>query len=34
MAIEEGARLRLRVEGDSVVLEPVRDALWLVMHGP
>jgi AbrB family looped-hinge helix DNA binding protein len=34
LGIEEGSRLRLRVEGDRVVLEPVRDALWLVMHGP
>ncbi|MFP3321425.1 MAG: AbrB/MazE/SpoVT family DNA-binding domain-containing protein [Acidilobus sp.] len=32
--IEEGSRLRLRIEGDRVVLEPVRDALWFAMHGP
>jgi len=29
-----GSRLRLRVEGDRIVLEPVRDALWFAMHGP
>jgi AbrB family looped-hinge helix DNA binding protein len=34
LGIEEGFRLRLRVEGDRVVLEPVRDALWFAMHGP
>jgi len=34
LGIEEGSRLRLRVEGDRVVLEPVRDALWFAMHGP
>ena len=34
LGIEEGARLRLRVEGNRVVLEPVRDALWFAMHGP
>jgi len=34
LGIEEGSRLRLRVEGDRVVLEPVRDALWFAVHGP
>ncbi|ESQ20251.1 MAG: looped-hinge helix DNA binding domain, AbrB family [uncultured Acidilobus sp. CIS] len=34
LGIEEGSRLRLRVEGDRVVLEPVRDALWFAIHGP
>jgi len=34
LGIEEGSRLRLNVEGDRVVLEPVRDALWFAMHGP
>ena len=34
LGIEEGSRLRLHVEGDRVVLEPVRDALWFAMHGP
>jgi transcriptional regulator, AbrB family len=32
--IVEGSRLRLRVEGDRIVLEPVRDALWFAIHGP
>jgi len=34
LGIEEGSRLRLHVEGDRVVLEPVRDALWFAIHGP
>jgi AbrB family looped-hinge helix DNA binding protein len=34
LGIGEGSRLRLHVEGDRVVLEPVRDALWFAMHGP
>jgi len=34
LGIEEGSRLRLHVEDDKIVLEPVRDALWFAMHGP
>ena len=34
LGIGEGSRLRLHVEGDRVVLEPVRDALWFAMYGP
>jgi len=34
LGIGEGSRLRLRVEGDMVVLEPARDALWFAMHRP
>jgi AbrB family looped-hinge helix DNA binding protein len=34
LGIEEGSRLRLHVEGDRVVLEPIRDALWFAIHGP
>ena len=34
LGIGEGSRLRLRIEGDMVVLEPVRDALWFAIHGP
>jgi len=34
LGIGEGSRLRLHVEGDRVVLEPVRDALWFAVHGP
>jgi len=34
LGIAEGSRLRLHVEDDKIVLEPVRDALWFAMHGP
>jgi len=34
LGIGEGSRLRLRVEDNRVVLEPVRDALWFAIHGP
>ena len=34
LGIEEGSRLRLHVEDDKIVLEPVRDALWFAIHGP
>ena len=34
LGIEEGSRLRLHVEGDRIVLEPVRDAIWFAIHGP
>jgi len=34
LGIGEGSRLRLHVEGDRVVLEPIRDALWFAVHGP
>ena len=34
LGIAEGSRLRLHVEDDKIVLEPVRDALWFAMHEP
>jgi AbrB family looped-hinge helix DNA binding protein len=34
LGIVEGMKLRLYVEGDRIVLEPVRDALWFAIHGP
>jgi AbrB family looped-hinge helix DNA binding protein len=34
LGIVEGMKLRLYVEGDKIVLEPVRDALWFAIHGP
>jgi AbrB family looped-hinge helix DNA binding protein len=34
LGIEEGTKLRLYVEGDRIVIEPVRDALWFALHGP
>jgi bifunctional DNA-binding transcriptional regulator/antitoxin component of YhaV-PrlF toxin-antitoxin module len=34
LGIVEGMKLKLYVEGDRIVLEPVRDALWFAVHGP
>jgi AbrB family looped-hinge helix DNA binding protein len=34
LGIVEGVRLKLYVERDRIVLEPVRDALWYAIHGP
>jgi len=34
LGIAEGSRLRLHVEGNRIVLKPVRDALWFAIHGP
>jgi AbrB family looped-hinge helix DNA binding protein len=34
LGIEKGTKLRLSVEGDRIVIEPARDALWFALHGP
>ena len=34
LGIVEGMKLKLYVEGDRIVLEPVRDALWFAIYGP
>jgi AbrB family looped-hinge helix DNA binding protein len=34
LGIVEGVRLKLYVERDRIILEPVRDALWYAIHGP
>ncbi len=33
LGIDEGSRLLLEVRGDSIVLKPVRDAIWLSLRG-
>ena len=33
VGIEEGSRVLLRVEGGRIVIEPVRDAIWLALRG-
>jgi AbrB family looped-hinge helix DNA binding protein len=33
VGLVEGQRVRVRAEGDRIVIEPVRDALWLALHG-
>lgn len=29
----EGQRVRIMAVGDRIVIEPVRDAVWLALHG-
>ncbi|RLF05422.1 MAG: AbrB/MazE/SpoVT family DNA-binding domain-containing protein [Thermoprotei archaeon] len=31
--ISEGQKVRVVAMGDKVVIEPVRDAVWLALHG-
>lgn len=31
--LREGQRVRVRAEGERIVIEPVRDAVWLALYG-
>ena len=31
--LREGQRVRVFVDGDRIVIEPVRDAVWLALYG-
>jgi len=31
--IKEGQRVRIEVVDDKIVIEPIRDAIWLAIHG-
>ncbi|MET1160671.1 MAG: AbrB/MazE/SpoVT family DNA-binding domain-containing protein [Thermoprotei archaeon] len=31
--IREGQRVRIMAAGDKIVIEPVRDAVWLALYG-
>ena len=31
--INEGQRVRIMVVGDKIVIEPIRDAIWLALRG-
>ena len=33
VGLVEGQRVRIRAEGDRIVIEPVRDPVWLALHG-
>ncbi len=33
LGLSEGQRLRIVVEGDRIVIEPLRDAFWFAVHG-
>lgn len=33
LGLEEGVRVSIAVEGDKIVVKPVRDAVWLSLYG-
>ena len=33
VGLVEGQRVRIRAEDGRIIIEPVRDALWLALHG-
>lgn len=33
VGLREGQRVRIIAQGDRVVIEPIRDAIWLALHG-
>lgn len=33
VGLVEGQRIRIRVEGSRIVIEPVHDPIWLALHG-
>ncbi|MDM7275358.1 MAG: AbrB/MazE/SpoVT family DNA-binding domain-containing protein [Thermoprotei archaeon] len=34
LGLEEGSRVKIIVEDERLVIEPVRDAIWYALHGP
>ncbi len=33
LGIEEGTRVKIYIEKGKIVIEPVKDAIWLSLHG-
>ena len=33
VGLSEGQKVRIYVENNKVIIEPVRDAIWLAIHG-
>jgi len=33
LGIYEGCRVKMFIEGNKLVIEPIRDAIWLSIHG-
>ncbi len=31
--ISEGQKIRITTDGERIIIEPVRDAIWLALHG-
>ncbi len=34
LGLVEGQRIRVVVEDNRIVIEPIRDAIWYALHGP
>jgi len=33
LGLDEGSAVRITVAGDKIIIEPLRDAVWLSLHG-
>ncbi len=33
VGLSEGSRIRIRVEDNRIIIEPIRDAVWLSLYG-
>jgi len=33
VGLREGQRVRIAVQGGKIVIEPIKDAIWLALHG-
>ena len=34
LGIREGSRVKIYVERDRMIIEPIRDAIWYALYGP
>ena len=33
VGLREGQKVRIAVQGGKIVIEPIKDAIWLALHG-
>jgi len=33
LSLDEGSAVRITATGDKIIIEPLRDAIWLSLHG-
>ena len=33
LSLDEGSAVRITASGDKIIIEPLRDAVWLSLHG-
>ena len=33
LKISEGQKVRITTDGERIIIEPIRDAIWLALHG-